>query len=908
MRRFLSWPIRVHLLILVSLLAFPALILMIYSGFNERNQAIVDARGACLKFVATIAHEEQAVVAGVQQLTTTLALLPAVQSLNAEAVNPLLRDLLEKNPQYTNITIADRSGTVWAAAVPFNRKASVARLKYFQDALRSGLFSTGEYMVGRISNKPILIFGYPVKNASNKIIAVIGVGFDLEHGRSLFNMANLPAGSSFGLLDHRGIILYRHPQDAVSQKLIGNTDIREDLFTRMQDGPDEGTFEAVGSDGIFRLTAYKKIRLPHDSRPYLYIRASIPLSAATSKAQAAVFQNLLILMAVFVVGLSLAWLIGKRVIVDRILTLQKASQQLAAGKGAVDVSRVVEGGELGDLAGAFDRMAEALLAREKENQDARKSLLESEEKFSKAFYHSPILMSLSTIADGRFVEVNDQFLSVAGRTRAEIIGNNAGDINLWVDPDRREKLIEVLKNGGKVQNEPVSIRARAGNITDVLWSGEFVAISGVPYLLASAVDITGLKRAEEAVHESEQNFKGLAEQSLVGISIIQDDLLRYVNPKYAEIYGYAAEELIDTVSPWELVHPDDRQKVEESLNRRMAGQAGPEWFEAKTLKKTGEIIHVEIYGAPGGYNSKPAMIVVLLDITERKRLEEERLNLEVRLHRAAKMEALGQLAGGVAHDLNNVLGVLVGYSELLQEKLSEGNPLRRYANNILKSGIKGAAIIQDLLTLARRGVAVSEVVNLNRVVSDYFRSPEFENLKAYHPQVTFRTELERDLLNIHGSPVHLSKTVMNLVSNAAEAITERGAVTIQTENRYLDKPVRGYDDMQEGDYVLLTVRDTGRGISADDLGKIFEPFYTRKVMGRSGTGLGLAVVWGTVKDHQGTLTCRAKRARGAPLPSISRLPGRRWQGSSRPFRLISSRVGGSRSWWWMMWGSSGNLP
>ena len=236
---------------------------------------------------------------------------------------------------------------------------------------------------------------------------------------------------------------------------------------------------------------------------------------------------------------------------------------------------------------------------------------------------------------------------------------------------------------------------------------------------------------------------------------------------------------------------------------------------------------------------------------------------EERLHRAEKMEALGQLAGGVAHDLNNVLGVLVGYSELLQEKIPEGNPLRGYADNILQSGIKGAAIIQDLLTLARRGVAVSEVINLNRVVSDYLRSPEFESLKAYHPQVTFKTEPGRDLLNIHGSPVHLSKTVMNLVSNAAEAISERGEVTIQTENRYLDEPIRGYDDMKEGEYVLLTVRDTGRGISAQDMGKIFEPFYTKKVMGRSGTGLGLAVVWGTVKDHQGYLDVQSEEDKGS---------------------------------------------
>ncbi len=251
------------------------------------------------------------------------------------------------------------------------------------------------------------------------------------------------------------------------------------------------------------------------------------------------------------------------------------------------------------------------------------------------------------------------------------------------------------------------------------------------------------------------------------------------------------------------------------------------------------------------------------DITGLKRTEDERQRLGERLNRAEKMESLGTLAGGVAHDLNNVLGVLVGYSELLVEKIPQESPLKRFVDNILASALRGAAIIQDLLTLARRGVAISEVVNLNSVITDYLKSPEFEKIKAYHPYVAFATHLERELLNIKGSPVHLIKTMMNLLSNAAEAITETGEVSIRTENRYLDKPIRGYDDMREGDYVVLTVSDNGKGISPEDIGKIFEPFYTKKIMGRSGTGLGLAVVWGTVKDHDGYIDVQSEEGKGS---------------------------------------------
>jgi two-component system, cell cycle sensor histidine kinase and response regulator CckA len=209
-----------------------------------------------------------------------------------------------------------------------------------------------------------------------------------------------------------------------------------------------------------------------------------------------------------------------------------------------------------------------------------------------------------------------------------------------------------------------------------------------------------------------------------------------------------------------------------------------------------------------------------------------------------------------------VLGVLVGYSELLQEKLPDDSPLKRYADNIHQSGVRGAAIIQDLLTLARRGVTASEVIDLNRLVANYFKTLEFEKLKADHPGVKIISDLAGELLNIKGSPVHLGKTLMNLVSNAAESITGLGEVTIRTENRYLDRPLLGYDEMHEGDYVVLTVSDTGSGIPETDLGRIFEPFYTKKAMGRSGTGLGLAIVWGVVKDHNGYIDVRSREGDG----------------------------------------------
>jgi signal transduction histidine kinase/CheY-like chemotaxis protein len=251
---------------------------------------------------------------------------------------------------------------------------------------------------------------------------------------------------------------------------------------------------------------------------------------------------------------------------------------------------------------------------------------------------------------------------------------------------------------------------------------------------------------------------------------------------------------------------------------------------------------------------------------ERIRADREKRDLEKRLLRSKKMEALGLLAGGVAHDLNNVLSGIVSYPELILMDLEMDHPMRSMLLTIQRSGQKAAAIVQDLLALARRGVTSMAVLNLNdAVIQDYLDSPEFEKLCAFHPRVNIKTDLSPDLLNIKGSAIHLKKAVMNLISNAAEAQPDGGSIAIRTENRYLDRPLRNYEHVTEGDYVVLRIEDEGMGIASEDMERIFEPFYTKKVMGHSGTGLGMAVVWGTVQDHQGYINVESQEGKGTSI-------------------------------------------
>ena len=248
---------------------------------------------------------------------------------------------------------------------------------------------------------------------------------------------------------------------------------------------------------------------------------------------------------------------------------------------------------------------------------------------------------------------------------------------------------------------------------------------------------------------------------------------------------------------------------------------------------------------------------LLKEITQRKQTEKTLRESEEKLVRSQKMESLGLLAGGVAHDLNNVLAGIVSYPELLLMDLPEDSKLRKPIETMQESGHRAVAIVQDLLTVAKGVATTKETLYLNDLIRVYFNSPEFKKLKQFYPTVTVKTNFDKDLLNIGGSHVHIRKVVMNLVSNASEAIDGIGIVTISTMNRYLDRPLRGYSDVNTGEYVVLSVSDNGSGISSEDLERVFEPFYTKKIMGRTGTGLGLAVVWNTVQDHKGYIDVKS---------------------------------------------------
>jgi two-component system, cell cycle sensor histidine kinase and response regulator CckA len=362
------------------------------------------------------------------------------------------------------------------------------------------------------------------------------------------------------------------------------------------------------------------------------------------------------------------------------------------------------------------------------------------------------------------------------------------------------------------------------------------------------------KQAEKRARDSHEQLETILDSidTDIYVSDIQNHIILLANRHMKQTYGENIVGRTCHLSIRGLKAPCRRCKSHLLFDDHGVPGESYSWEEKNPLNGRWYIIYARAIIWEDG---RLVRLQVSTDITAMK-------EMEARLQRAQKMEAIGTLAGGVAHDLNNILSGLVGYPELLLMDLPEGSEMRIIIETIKKSGEKAAAIVQDMLTLARRGVSVTDVIGLNRVIRDYLDSPELAKLRSVHPQVRIQANLVPAVFNIVGSSIHLGKTIMNLVTNAAEAMPEGGEIELSTQNLYLDRPLLGFETIPEGEYVRLRVADTGVGISITDLERIFEPFYTKKKMGRSGTGLGMAVVWGTVKDHGGYIDAHSEEGRG----------------------------------------------
>jgi two-component system, cell cycle sensor histidine kinase and response regulator CckA len=348
-------------------------------------------------------------------------------------------------------------------------------------------------------------------------------------------------------------------------------------------------------------------------------------------------------------------------------------------------------------------------------------------------------------------------------------------------------------------------------------------------------------RIRRQLAEREELFRLISENAADMIALVDSSGRRiYNSPSYGKTLGYTKEEL--QKMPLEQIHPEDRPQIEEAAREAFRGESGRR-IEYRMRHKDGSWRIFESTTSPVSDPSGEVekLVIVNRDITDRKRLEEQ-------FRQAQKMEAVGQLSGGIAHDFNNLLGVIIGYGEILQEGLAADHPLRSSADEILNAGRRAAALTRQLLAFSRQQVLEPRVLNVNAVVQDM--ESMLRRLIGENMELT--SGLDPNLGTVKADQGQLEQVIMNLAVNARDAMPEGGKLLIETTNTEMDATfVRRYPyPVKPGPYVLLTVSDTGMGMDAATRARIFEPFFTTKQKGQ-GTGLGLSMVYGVVKQSDG---------------------------------------------------------
>ena len=492
--------------------------------------------------------------------------------------------------------------------------------------------------------------------------------------------------------------------------------------------------------------------------------------------------------------------------------------------------------EFSELEGHLQTMAAAIQAREK-------ALSASEAKYRSVVSNAPVII-VQIDPDGMIGLIEGKGLAAMGMKPGE------GEGKSWFDLFRHDKdLCDRVRKAIAGEEQQFTSEHERGvfdiHLAPVPDGGDSCSV------LCIAVDITRRVMAEKALQEYACLLEESQKVARLGFYIFHPPAMTWqASEVLDEILGIDGTYSRSQEGFLELVHPEDRPMISAYLSRSMQKLHVPfdqDFRIVRADNRKERWVHGSTSGAKPPWEGQDSIIGVIQDITEKRQLE-------ARLRKAQQMESLGLLAGGVAHDLNNILSGIINYPELILIDLPKGSHLRAPLLAIRSAGQRAAAVVDDLLSLARGVSTVLENYNLNRIIGEYFESPEFELLRSLHGEVAFRTALDPDLLNINCSVIHIRKCVMNLVTNAVEAIKGKGEVVITTRNQYCDEPLPDFPEMQKGEYSVLSVADTGIGISAESLGRIFEPFFSQKMSGRSGTGLGLAMAWSTMRNHNGGIT------------------------------------------------------
>jgi len=496
-----------------------------------------------------------------------------------------------------------------------------------------------------------------------------------------------------------------------------------------------------------------------------------------------------------------------------------------------------------------------------ERKRFEEGLRASEQKFSTIFHMSPDAIDLTQLETGRFLELNHGYERLYGYSRDEILGRSSlpGDVGIWVDAEDRARHVAELKEYGLSLEFEAPLRRKDGTTFIALVSSAVMEIKGEVCNLTLVRDITERKHAEETLRESNQRLELAITSGSLGIwELNMQDGTQVWNDRMYEIYGLEPQSRHPDHAYWcaHIVHPEDLQPTDAAIHAAFAGTQ-PYDLAFRVVRPDGEVRHVKsnalvLRDAEG---RATRVIGINRDQTREVEAEAERRHLLMELQHTEKMESIGSLAGGVAHDMNNVLAAIMGMASVLEADFQNPETLAKALDTITRACVRGRDVVKSLLYFARKNLEAMGPVDLNTLAGEMVHLLSYTTLK----RIQITTEFQEPLDLILGDAGALSHALINLCVNAVDAMPEGGTLEIRTRSR-------------GGWGVEISIKDSGTGMSPEVLRKAAEPFFTTKPVGR-GTGLGLAMVYGTMQAHNGTFEIKSQEGRGTEIIlGLPRLP------------------------------------